>query len=372
MLQQTFAWAGVFAALAVGVLASVCSPFSDAACIAAALASRPAVPPPTTRAFVHRAAIDAIAAAATSARSFVVVEGGIRVGKSVAVRAAAARLSAQRTVLWAACTTSTSTADTVLQRLYGLRRNPLVDYLSGLLRVTAGRPAQTEELVLSSRGGGAAAAGSAPEPVLVVERAELLAPGELARLLLFASDLRYAGLGRFVFVLSPSDEPDSLAAVRGTRGLSSAKVVTVQDLSRDETLEFLGQRACAPERAAAVHSLLGGHLPHLLDEAVPLFCAGALDAGGLAEAFTAEVRGRLNAVEGQMGCRGCACQAACTVLSGDWGSSLLAAARQQLLAQRLTRAPLRSWVHVIDAPFVRSYLQLHCNCSIAETTVPAV
>ena len=370
MLQQTFAWAGVFAALAVGVLASVCSPFSDAACIAAALASRPAVPPPTTRAFVHRAAIDAIAAAATSARSFVVVEGGIRVGKSVAVRAAAARLSAQRTVLWAACT-SRSTADTVLQRLYGLRRNPLVDYLSGLLRVPAGHPAQTEELVLSSRGGGAAA-GSAPEPVLVVERAELLAPGELARLLLFASDLRYAGLGRFVFVLSPSDEPDSLAAVRGTRGLSSAKVVTVQDLSRNETLEFLGQRACAPERAAAVHGLLGGHLPHLLDEAVPLFCAGALDAGGLAEAFTAEVRGRLNAVEGQMGCRGCACQAACTVLSGDWGSSLLAAARQQLLVQRLTRAPLRSWVHVIDAPFVRSYLQLHCNCSIAETTVPAV
>ena len=352
--------AGIFVALAIGLLSSVGVP-SDSARIAAALSSRPIVPPPAVPAFVHRAVIDTIVAAATSGSSFLMVEGGNRMGKTVAVRAAAARLSTQRTVLWTSCVTS-STADSVLQRLYGLRRNLLVDYFFGILRSTVGPPSQIEELVLSRP-------ASSPEPVLVVERAELLALEELKRLVDFAKELRDAGLGRFIFVFSPSDK---LAAVPAFGAMSRARVIPVLDLSRSETLELLGH-TCAPQRAAAVYSLLGGHLPHLMDAAVPLFCAGELDEGGMAEAFSAQVRSRLESVEWQIGCRvgTCACQAACAVLEKDWSSSLLAAGRQLLLAEHLIRASLQSRVHVIDAPFVRSYLQLHCKCSFAEAA-PAI
>ena len=97
------------------------------------------------------------------------MEGGSR---GAAQARSLQRVSAGRAVLWSDCTSSSS-ADTVLQRLYGLRRNLVVGYLSGFLRVSAGPPAEAQGLVL-------ARPASAPEPALVVERAELLPLQELA------------------------------------------------------------------------------------------------------------------------------------------------------------------------------------------------
>ena len=352
------ALAGIFVALAIGLLAGMNVP-SDSARISAALSSRPIVSPPNVPSFVNREVIDLIFDAATSGDSFLMVEGGHRMGKTVAVRAAAARLSSQRTVLWTSCVIS-STAVSVLQRLYGLQRNLPVDNFFGLLHKTVPPSDYFEELVLSRK-------SSAPEPVLVVERAELLVLEELKRLIDFAKELRDAGLGRFIFVFSPSDK---LAAVSAFGAMSRARVIPVLDLSRTETLELLGHK-CAPERAATVYSLLGGHLPHLMNAAVHLFCAGKLDEGGMTEAFSGEVRNRFKSVEWQLGCRvdTCACKVGCAVLREDWSSSLLVAARKLLLAEHLIRASLLSRVHVIDAPFVRSYLELHCKCSFEEPTL---
>ena len=114
-----------------------------------------------------------------------------------------------------------------------------------------------QELVL-------ARAASAPEPVLVVERAELLPLQELKRLLDFAKELVDAGLGRFIFVFSPSD---TLAAASAFGAMSRASVIPVLDLTRSEALELLGH-FCAQERATSVYALLGGHLPHLMEEDV--------------------------------------------------------------------------------------------------------
>ena len=332
---------------------------SDSARISAALSSRPIVSPPTVPSFVHRGVIDLIFDAAAFGDAFLMVEGGNRMGKTVAVRAAAARLSSQRTVLWTSCVIS-STADSVLRRLFGLQRNLLVDSFFGLLRNTDPPSETIEELVLSHK-------ISAPEPVLVVERAELLALEELKRLVDFAKELRDAGLGRFIFVFSPSEK---LAAVSAFGAMSRARVIPVLDLSRTETLALL-EHKCAPVRAATVYSLLGGHLPHLMNAAVHLFCAGKLDEGGMTEAFSGEVRNRFKSVEWQLGCRvdTCTCKVGCAVLREDWSSSLLVAARKLLLAEHLIRASLLPRGHVIDAPFVRSYLELHCKCSSEETTV---
>ena len=353
---------GALMALLLGLLAMYAVPTDDDR-IARALASRPSIPMPTAKHFVHRLVIDEIVEAANSSDSiatFLVVEGGNRAGKSTAVRAAAARLSAGRTVLWSACTSS-STADTVLQRLFGLQRNLVVDYLSNLMRVAAGPPAEVQELVL-------ARAASVPEPVLVVERAELLPLQELKRLVDFAKELVDADLGRFIFVFSPSDK---LAAVSAFGAISRASIIPVLDLTRSEALEMLGH-FCTPERATSVYTLLGGHLPHLMGKDVRRFCAGALDVGELQTAFSVLVRNKLRAVDLQLGCTtgACACKAACAVLrEGEKDSSFLASARPLLLGVHLIRSSLNSGLHIIDAPFVRSYLQqncLHCTDPAAE------
>jgi hypothetical protein len=279
------------------------------------------------------------------------VEGGSRMGKSVAVRAAAAHLSTQRSVLWTSCVSS-STADTVLQRLFGLRRNKLVDYLISHLRSTVGPPEEIEELVL-------ARARSAPEPVLVVERAELLPLEELKSLVSFAKEMRDAGLGRFILVFSPSDK---LAAVSTFGAMSRARVIQVIGLSHDEALALLGQ-FCPPDRAAHVLGLLGGHLPHLMEDVVVDFCAGRLDASALEGFFTAQLDAKLTEVEWQLSCSGCACAAMCAMVSKSWTSSALLAARPLLRQQHISRASLLHGQHTIDAPFVLSYVDQRCGCA---------
>jgi hypothetical protein len=312
---------------------------------------------PPVRDYVPREETEAIVRAVAVEESFVIVEGGSRVGKTIAVKAAAVALSRSRAVLWYNCTED-STMDAILRGLYALDHPLLVERLFSALQGAArlARPS-VPSLVLQM-------GALVPEPVLVVEMAELLALGELRRLLNFAKQLVDARLGRFILVFSPSD---SLGLVSGAGALSRARVIPVLDLTRAQTTQYLASRCDAP-RAHSVHSLLGGHLPHLMDEAVARFCAGALGEGALARHFAALVAAKLKAVEMGMACDAgaCACAVACAVVNEQWGHPLLsAAARGLLLSQHLIRASLQQQTFVVDAPFVRSYVEQRCSCSQA-------
>lgn len=347
-MESNKALVSMFIALLISILVGV-NLLSDSSTIARSLASPTLLSAPAFPHYVHRAVSDEIVLAASSGRKFVVVEGGEDTGKTVAVRAAAARLSASRTVLWTQCTTS-STLDTVLQRLYGLRRSQLVDYLLNP------RPsAELEEFLLSR-------AATQPEPVLVVDKAELLPLQDLKNLVNFAKKMCHAGLGRFILILSPSDK---MTAVSTLGAMAAGRIITVLDLPRSEALELLGH-TCTPERAATVYSLVGGHLPHLLEEEVASFCAGTLDKGGLTAAFYDKVHSRLSAVEWQLPCNKCACPAACAMLNKQWGDSDLIAARPLLLEQQIARHSLLHGGYRIDTPVVLHYIEQQCSCTAHE------
>lgn len=185
------------AALLIGVCALLFVP-SDVVRVSRALASREPVSVAGVPHFVHRSVIDDIVAAIELGDNFVVVEGDNRVGKTIAVLAAASHLSRSRAVLWCNCT-HRSTLESTLQTLYGLERNTLVDRVFDIVSKSVGPPPDVQRLILS-RG------SVTPEPVLVVEEAEQLPLGELKALVIFAKRLADAKPGRFVFVVSPSDE----------------------------------------------------------------------------------------------------------------------------------------------------------------------
>jgi hypothetical protein len=196
--------------------------------------------------FVERHEVGEIVYEIEHGKDFVVAEGGNRVGKSVAVAAAAALLSLTRTVLWYDCTEE-STAESALKQLYGVEHNTLVDRLSASFvnYYKAGPRADLKTLVLLSR------ERTVPEPVLVVEGAEELAVGELEELFKFAKELVDAKRGRFIFVFSPSKKLGEMSEVSA---LSRARVVSaVLDFSLYETMQFLSGLNCTPERAEVVH-----------------------------------------------------------------------------------------------------------------------
>lgn len=341
---------GVLLAILVGMLVRIIT--SDLRCIELALVTKTIIQPPPLPYFVHRSVIDEIMSAAITGGRFLMVDGGNYMGKSVAVRAAAALLSHTRPVLWHSCiTTSTNgTMDSVMQQLFGLQRIPLVDYF-----FVARSPAEVVEEVVLSR------APIHPVPVLVVEWAELLPLEELERLVNFAKEMCDAGLGMFIFVFSPSKK---LAAVATLGAMSLAHVIPVPDFTRSETLEFLGH-FCSPERAAHVYGLLGGHLPHLKVYAVKLYCAGgggSMDEGGLRDFFTGTVRNKLKALEMHLGCKGCACTVVCAMAEENWGSTILQAAHPFLIQLHLTHVSLLSRGDAIDSPFARNYTQQRCVC----------
>lgn len=342
---------GVLLAILVGMLVRIIT--SDLRCIEHALVTKTVIQPPPLPYFVHRDVIDEIVSSATTGGRFLMVDGGNYMGKSVAVRAAAALLSHTRPVLWHSCIihgSTNSTMDNVVQQLFGLQRIPLADYFFAA-RSPAG---VVEEAVLSH-------APIHPEPVLVVERAELLPLEELKRLVNFAKEMCEAGLGTFIFVFSPSKK---LAAVATLGAMSLAHVIPVPDFTRSETLEFLGH-FCSPERADHVYGLLGGHLPHLKEYAVKLYCAGGgggLDEGGLRDFFTGTVRIKLNALEMHLGCKGCACTVACAMAEENWGSTILQAAHPFLIHLHLTHVSLLSRGDAIDSPFARNYIEQRCVC----------
>lgn len=82
--------------------------------------------------FVERREMSTIVRAIELGEDYIVVDGGNRVGKSIAVKVAASRLSAKRTVRWSVCGEG-GTAALVLRGLYGLDTQT-----TSLLRIISG------------------------------------------------------------------------------------------------------------------------------------------------------------------------------------------------------------------------------------------
>ena len=109
---------------------------SDTSRIAAAASSRGVLHMPPVRDYVPREETEAIVLAVAVEESFVIVEGGSRVGKTIAVKAAAVALSRSRAVLWYNCTED-STMDAILRGLYALDHPLLVERLFSALQGAA-------------------------------------------------------------------------------------------------------------------------------------------------------------------------------------------------------------------------------------------
>ncbi len=340
-----------------GVLALVLLP-SDASRIATALLTRRHIVLQPVRYFVERHVVSDIVNAIVQGENFVIVEGGNGMGKSIAVKAAAANLSRSRTVLWYNSTPESTLLGT-LHDLYGLERMWLIDRLISVVLSKVLPVTDVQKLVLSRN-------PTLPEPVLVVEKAEHLSVHVLKGLVNFAKELVDAKLGPFVFVFSPSDKLNEIA---GYGAMSRAEVIPVQDFSLPETMQYLSY-CVSPERASMVHTLIGGHLPHLMEKAVPQFCSDAMDFEALTSYYSGLVAAKLKSVDMQLGCRAghCSCNATCAVLLAEYDNPLFMRARDVLLKKHLIRASLSQEVYVIDAPFIRTYIQKICKC----TAVPSI
>lgn len=147
---------------------------SDGSRIAAALASRRPLHMPPVRDLVPREETEAIVRAVTLEGHFVVVEGGNRMGKSIAVRAAAVALSRSRAVLWYNCTEE-STMDAVLRGLYGLDSPALFERLLALGAARPSVPSLVLQMGAKARAGSgdgrAAGAGRAAQAAQLCQAA---------------------------------------------------------------------------------------------------------------------------------------------------------------------------------------------------------
>jgi hypothetical protein len=318
--------------------------------MARTLSSRARLPMPMLVPFVERREMALIVDAIERGRDFLVVDGGNRVGKSVAVEVAAARLSITRTVLWSKCKLG-GTAAAVLWRLYGLDTTVQGVFARAIAGVAKMPPLEQssisdiEDLVTS-------ASAPAVEPVLVVEMAERLEVPELKSLLDFAKELVDKRRGRFIFVFSPTDKLD---AIRSFGSLSRAKAVHVGDLSQTEATEFATGSGCNNDKAASVYALAGGHLPHLVSDMVLDYCRGLAALSEVEAALIADIGAKAEAVDRQLG----ACSA-CAGLGGvaekAWPAPELLAA---LVREHLVVAALRSGYY-IGSQAARTYAATRC------------
>ena len=165
-------------ALIVGVLTLLLAP-SDASRVASALSSRRPITMLEIKNYVDRHEVANIIRAIEKGTNFVVVEGGNRMGKTVATKAAVSRMSSNRTVLWY---NKMDTMNRALEAMFGLERNNLVNQLFGFVQTfqaTQATSVDVQQIVLSL-------ASTKPEPVFVVEQAEQLPVEELKALIDFA------------------------------------------------------------------------------------------------------------------------------------------------------------------------------------------
>ena len=322
--------------------------------VARALSSQTRLAMPLLARLVERREMSAIVSAVEQGGDYIVVDGGNRVGKSIAVEVAASRLSGSHTVRWSACDEG-DTAAVLLRRLFGLD-----DATTSLSRIFAGvakllppvppSVADIRKLVLSSS---SASAGSL-EPVLVVEMAERLEVKELKSMLDFAKELADKRRGRFIFVFSPTDNLDD---IRRFGSLSRAKVVHVGDLSESEATSFLAQVGCSADRASALYALVGGHLPHLVTDTAREYCRGTLALSDENGVLFADIDAQVEAVDRVLG-TGSACRGLCGVQTKDWPKP---GVLDMLLKEHLVVAALRKGIF-LDSKLVISFADARCHC----------
>ena len=325
---------------------------SEAMTVTRALSSQTQYAMPSIMPYVERREMTLIVDAIELGKDYLVVDGGNRVGKSVAVEVAASRLSSTRAVRWSVCDDG-DTAAIVLRRLFGLdaAATSLSRILSGIAKLSPPVPpsvADIRALVLSTSALG-------PEPVLVVEMAERLEVKELKSLLDFAKELVDKRRGRFVFVFSPTDKLDT---IRRFGSLSRAKVVHVSDLSDTEATAFLKKSGCAADRTPPLYALIGGHLPHLVTDTVRDYCRGTLSLADVQDELFADIGARVKAVDRVLG-SGTACSGLCGVLTEFWPKP---GVLDILLKEHLVVAALTKGVYV-DSQTARAYVDAHCGCS---------
>ena len=317
--------------------------------------------PPAISHFIFRAGLVADIIDAINHDNFVVLDGANRMGKTTVAESVAAQLSETHAVQIAECAVD-DTANSVLVKLL-IPRHSLVEQVLSVLP-TPFRPttpshssAAISEALLhlpEYRG---------HEPVFMVEMAERLSVGDLKTLLDLAKVLADKRRGRFIFVFSPSVK---LSDISGFGAMTRASIVSVGDLTETEALGFLEKLQCDDRRAKAVHELVDGHLPYLLDAAVRSFCRGTLPlgVGGLKKHFTQLVRAIFEHVDSMLKCKGgCACKAACAVRDKEWDHVDLDRSVALLLKEHIVRASLAEKVHKIDSRFVQCYVARECGCN---------
>jgi hypothetical protein len=325
---------------------------SDATLVARALSSQVRISPPVVTRLIERPEMSAIVLAIEQGGEFVIVDGGNRVGKSVAVRVAASRLSASRTVRWSVCDEG-STAVGVLRGLFGLDTTS-TSFLRVLTSVAKLSPPAPSASIADLRGLVLASDASRREPVLVVEMAERLSVRELKALVDFAKELVDERRGRFVFVFSPTDK---LNAIGKFGSVSRAQIIHVGSLGHAESMEFLTDAGCDVGRAAALDALVGGHLPHLVSHAVREYCRGALPLAEVENTLLADVGAEVRGADGVLG-KGSVCNGLCSVVAEEYPSPEVL---DMLLKSHLVVAALKRGI-VVESRLVRAWVNATCVC----------
>jgi hypothetical protein len=279
-------------------------------------------------------------------------------GKSKLAKSVAATLSSTHAVQTMECTVD-DTATSVLVKLL-LPRHNFIEQLLAVLP-TPFRPALKSpsfDVIADALLSQPAYRGH--EPVFIVEMAERLSMVDLKTLLDFAKHLVDERRGRFIFVFSPSDK---LSNVSGFGSMTRALVVSVGDLTELEALSFLRQLNCDSDQAKAVHQLIDGHLPYLLNEDVRAFCLRKISFGTLQSHFMKHVRSIFEHVDQELDCgvERCACAAACAIRDKTKLSDLVRAV-PLLLKEHVVRASLADKIRMIDSRLVLCYIARECAC----------
>jgi len=325
---------------------------SEATMVTRALSSRTLFAEPSIVPYVERREMALIVDTIERGKDYVVVDGGNRVGKSVAVKVATARLSVSRTVRLSVCNEG-DTAAIVLRRLFGL--DAATTWLSRIFASVAKLSQPSPPSVADIRG--LVLSNTAPgrlEPVLVVEMAERLEVKELKSLLDFAKELNDERRGRFIFVFSPTDK---LYSIGDFGSVSRAKVIHVGDLSKTEATAFLTESGCAADRTSALYALIGGHLPHLVTDTVHEYCRGTLTLADVEGELLADIGAQMEAVDRVLGA-GSACSGLCGVETKVWPTPEVL---DVLLKKHLVVAALKRGVH-LGSQLVRAFAIARCSC----------
>jgi len=195
------------------------------------------------------------------------------------------------------------------------------------------------------------------EPIFVVERAELLAVAQLKLLMNLAKELVDMRRGRFIFVFAPAETFDD---ARSFGAFTRAMVVHVGGLDEAEAAAFLALEGCDAGHAAAVHALVGGHLPHLLADEVGDYCRGEAALADVEGALRADIRRRVDVVEWSLG-PGSACSGLCaaTPESDAWAKPAVLDALAKL---HLVSAGMNDVA--IESKLVLEFANASCACKV--------